>query len=376
MNKTITWKLTHNSTSRNLTHLISAAIRGGDIMLLGNINGMFKTCGDSNTFFETLIKLVAKLGNRIHMYIDSETNDEMRKDRMTNRLMNKPNVIIHIVRDWTKFKIGEEMKFSGVVMNPPYCSGLHLKILQGVIPAVDFEHGGQIECIHPAAWMQFPTRERPDFMNSLIEDFDMIERKDANEMFDIDGGDLVVTSLKKGGLSFSGNAVSDKFFCCFKYNSRFADNWKIVKSIYEKVVAKCPVGTFKKVMTNNSNSTYSLRMNYARTQTCGEWSKGGTSGSTMKPENCFKITSKLYETACKNSSAACVGFLNFNTEQERYNAWQSYLTKFARFCIAMDESTKLAPYMGNYQQPWDDKRFYEYFELTDEEIAVIEDTIK
>lgn len=368
MNKTITWKLTHNSTSRNLTHLISAAIRGDDIMLLGNINGIFKTCGDSNTFFETLIKLVAKLGNRIHMYIDSETNKEMRKDRMTNRLMNKSNVVIHIIRDWTKFKIGEEMKFSGVVMNPPYCSGLHLKILQGIIPAVDFEHGGQIECIHPAAWMQFPTRDRPAFMNGLIDDFDMIERKDANEMFDIDGGDLVVTSLKKGGLSFSGNAVNDKFFCCFKYNSRFADNWKIVKSIYEKVVAKCPVGTYQNNLTKNPSSNYALQTRYGVFFGTGNHDKNGTAFG--------KVVCTQYKEAIKNNICGHVRFLNFASEQERYNAWQSYLTKFARFCVAMDESTKLAPYMGSYQQPWDDKRFYEYFELTDEEIAVIEETIK
>lgn len=256
----------------------------------------------------------------------------------------------------------EEMKFDVVVMNPPFCNGLHLKILQGIIPAVDFEHGGQIECIHPAAWMQFPTRGRPGFMNDLIDDFDMIERKDANEMFDIDGGDLVVTSLKKGGLSFSGNAVSDKFFCCFKFNSRFADSWKIVKSIYEKVVAKCPVGTYNSMLNKNTNG-FALSTNY------------GVSWDERKGTN-LMVCSPYYNTATQGKLGTHIRFLNFATEQERYNAWQSYLTKFARFCIAMDESTKLAPYMGNYQQPWDDQRFYQHFGLTAEEIWVIENTIK
>lgn len=261
----------------------------------------------------------------------------------------------------------EEMKFDVVVMNPPFCNGLHLKILQGIIPAVDFEHGGQIECIHPAAWMQFPTRGRPGFMNDLIDDFDMIERKDANEMFDIDGGDLVVTSLKKGGLSFSSNAVSDKFFCCFKFNSRFADSWKIVKSIYEKVVAKCPVGTYQSKLTKNPKTNFTLRQNYGMAFSDHN-SNGGCNG--------FRCVRQFFNSCLATTENPHVRFLNFATEQERYNAWQSYLTKFARFCIAMDESTKLVPYMDNYQQPWDDKRFYEYFELTDEEIWVIENTIK
>lgn len=261
----------------------------------------------------------------------------------------------------------EEMKFDAVVMNPPFCNGLHLKILQGIIPAVDFEHGGQIECIHPAAWMQFPTRGRPGFMNDLIDDFDMIERKDANEMFDIDGGDLVVTSLKKGGLSFSGNAVSDKFFCCFKFNSRFADSWKIVKSIYEKVVAKCPVGTYQSKLTKNPKTNFALRQNYGMAFSDHN-SNGGCNG--------FRCVRQFFNSCLATTENPHVRFLNFATEQERYNAWQSYLTKFARFCVAMDESTKLVPYMDNFQQPWDDQRFYQHFGLTAEEIWVIENTIK
>lgn len=261
----------------------------------------------------------------------------------------------------------EEMKFDVVVMNPPFCNGLHLKILQGIIPAVDFEHGGQIECIHPAAWMQFPTRGRPGFMNDLIDDFDMIERKDANKMFDIDGGDLVVTSLKKGGLSFSGNAVSDKFFCCFKFNSRFATNWKIVKSIYEKVVAKCPVGTYQSKLTKNPKTNFALRQNYGMAFSDHN-SNGGCNG--------FRCVRQFFNSCLATTENPHVRFLNFATEQERYNAWQSYLTKFARFCVAMDESTKLVPYMDNYQQPWDDQRFYQHFGLTAEEIWVIENTIK
>lgn len=261
----------------------------------------------------------------------------------------------------------EEMKFDVVVMNPPFCNGLHLKILQGIIPAVDFEHGGQIECIHPAAWMQFPTRGRPGFMNDLIDDFDMIERKDANKMFDIDGGDLVVTSLKKGGLSFSGNAVSDKFFCCFKFNSRFADSWKIVKSIYEKVVAKCPVGTYQSKLTKNPKTNFALRQNYGMAFSDHN-SNGGCNG--------FRCVRQFFNSCLATTENPHVRFLNFATEQERYNAWQSYLTKFARFCVAMDESTKLVPYMDNYRQPWDDQRFYQHFGLTAEEIWVIENTIK
>jgi len=271
------------------------------------------------------------------------------------------------------------MKFDAVVMNPPFCSGLHLKVLKEVIPHVNFNNGGEVVCIHPAAWLQFPTRERntvdkkgnpvPHFMNGLISGFDMVERKDANEMFDINGGDLVVTSLKKDGLSFTSDAVNDPQFCCFKFNSRFAANWKIVQSIYNKIIAKCPVGTLRSKFVKTPISTYPLRCQPEAHACDAHTHDPNGTGS-------FMVVSKHYNTILNSAVGTNVRFLNFATEQERYNAWQSYLTKFARFCVAMDESTKLAPYMDNYQQPWNDQRFYQHFGLSDTEIWVIENTIK
>ena len=60
-------------------------------------------------------------------------------------------------------------------------------------------------------------------MNNRIDNFQIIDRKEANEMFDIDEGDLVIsTFVKKGqGKSFNGSPVTDPQFCCFKFNSRF-----------------------------------------------------------------------------------------------------------------------------------------------------------
>ena len=108
------------------------------------------------------------------------------------------------------------MKFDYAIVNPPYCSGLHLKILKDLMPLSD-----NIVCIHPANWLQFPTRQRPAFMNSRIGEFQIIDRKEANEMFDIDGGDIVISTFVKDGQSFKGSPVTDSLFCCFKFNSRF-----------------------------------------------------------------------------------------------------------------------------------------------------------
>lgn len=370
----INWKLKRNTACGNVVFAINNAIKGHSIALMGNIYNMTATENDSNTIRFSLVN-AAKRGVHVHIYVEQYVADAMRQNRIVNKIMNMQSVVIHIVRDWSKFNLGEEMKFDTIIMNPPFCSGLHLKVLSGVINHVDFKHDGTIVCIHPAAWLQFPSRIRPSFMDGLIESFDMINRKDANEMFGIEGGDLVVTTLGKDGDSFTGNAAEDKNFCCFKYNSQFTNTWKIVKSIYDKVITKYSQGNFDLQLNKITTSNYPLRI--CITHNTVKYPIGtGKTGGVIKLEDAFKITSKHYTTATKTTVAAGVKFLNFNTENERKNAWASYLTKFTRFCIAMDESTKLAPYMNDYTKPWDDKRFYEYFGLTDEEIDVIEKTIK
>ena len=145
------------------------------------------------------------------------------------------------------------------------------------------------------------------------------------------------------------------------------NHWKTVKSIWEKVEAKNPIGKIRG-MFSKTPSGFSLR--------CLPEANVSSSGGHDKNATNRGLVSYNYETVKSTAHATNVRYLNFNTEEERYNAWQSYLTKFARFCICMDESTKLAPYMNNYTQPWDDQRFYEYFGLTQPEIQLIETVIK
>ena len=187
------------------------------IAIVGTVDSLIFTDGMLNTIFDDLFTFLSSAGNKLEFFVDQKTADEMRKMSRQNWLMNRQNVIIHIIGDWNKWSPGElEMKFDAIVANPPYCAGLHLKILQDLMLLSD-----NIVCIHPASWLQFPTRQRPAFMNGRIGDFQIIDRKEANEMFNIDGGDIVISTFVKDGLSFNGSPVTDPQFCCFKFNSRF-----------------------------------------------------------------------------------------------------------------------------------------------------------
>ena len=148
--------------------------------------------------------------------------------------------------------------------------------------------------------------------------------------------------------------------------------WEIAKSIYNKIISKCPIGYFRSKLKHQPSSAYALRLCPARnTVQAPSGVEKGKSESAA-----FIILSKDYNIAKRQTLAASVVFLDFNTETERYNAWQSYLTKFARFCVMLDESTKLAPYMDDYTEPWTDERFKQYFGLTDIEWQLIDTVIK
>lgn len=144
------------------------------------------------------------------------------------------------------------------------------------------------------------------------------------------------------------------------------NQYEIVRSIWKKIQEKNMV--IKPYLTKLPQSNFALQTRYGVYFGEGEHDPNGTAS--------FKLVCTQYNSAIQNHVCGHVRFLNFNTEEERYDAWQSYLTKFARFCICMDESTKLAPYMGDYTEPWTDERFKQYFELTDIEWQLIDTVIK
>ena len=186
----------------------------GNIAIVGNVMNSYMTEGKINSLFKKLYSV----GNKVYGFLNQERKDAMEQDARTKCLLSKGN--INIVVDWKQFKFGADMKFTGIILNPPY-GNLHLPILKDSLEHADWEHDAQVVCIHPANWLQFPTRERPDWMNGKMKDFYIIDRKTASNLFDIDSGDLVISEFCKNGKSFQIDPANDPEFCCFKFNSRF-----------------------------------------------------------------------------------------------------------------------------------------------------------
>ena len=236
------------------------------------------------------------------------------------------------------------MKFDFAIMNPPYDHNLHLKFLEKVIKVA-----GKTVNISPISWLQFPTREKPEFLMKHAEYFNILDRNDSNNAFGIDMGMNIAVGV------FTGKEQ--------EYQVKWYDYHpfgKHIYSIYKKITGKeTPV---TKEMTTNPQSEYTLRLCITR-RFVTECAEGRLEGS-RDPKKFFTIVSRNYDTMKRKDLSGGIHFLNFNTENERDNAWNSFMTLFVRFCIAMDESVKLCPYMGDYTEPWTNARFCEYFSIT------------
>lgn len=240
------------------------------------------------------------------------------------------------------------MKFSYAIMNPPYHRNLHLKFLEKVIKVT-----GKTVNISPVRWLQDPFGERPKFMNGHIESFEFVPRAMANAAFAINEGDLSIDCFCENGKSFTNNPLDDEF-CCFKYTEKYND-WRVAKSIFQKLMQKNILYSLRDATVKNG-FTFPLKYFTTRYATSGHNDNGGNNG--------FRIVSKNYSTAIEVSDAAGIKYLNFGSEKERKNAYDSFNTTFARFCIAITESLKMSPYMGDYTKPWTNARFCEYFGIT------------
>ena len=95
------------------------------------------------------------------------------------------------------------MKFDHIIMNPPYCRNLHLKILNEAI-----NHSDDIVNLSPIRWLQDPLVEykrNSDFkkfteIRERIESIEIIDAKDACAMFSaLFNTDLGVYHITKVG---------------------------------------------------------------------------------------------------------------------------------------------------------------------------------
>ena len=240
------------------------------------------------------------------------------------------------------------MKFDHIIMNPPYCRNLHLKILNEAVM-----HSDDVVCIHPARWLEDalwkekPSSDRKKFSH-LVGHINSVTLLNSKSFGDEVGlhGDVAIINYTVN----STNKINE-------YSIKFTD---FTQSIFLKIKNKC--GYIKNYLDNTK--PYKLNI-------------PGVHGH-IDCNDFYELTSKDYNTALNVKEGPYV--VSFNSENERKNFHSSTLLNLYKF---WNEFTKIgvhpnlnAPWLGDYTRKWTDEDCCKLFDLDDEQTNFICNILK
>ena len=263
------------------------------------------------------------------------------------------------------------MKFDCIIMNPPYNRNLHLKILNESI-----HHSDDIVNLSPIRWLQDPLAEykrNSDFkrfteIRERIESIDIIPLSEAQKAFSIEiFSDLGVYHINKDGGFDTSNF--------WKLTRTPAQVMMLSKLMYLKDsiadhIEKNKRDSIRVPLTDiggnrGYRNVYKELAYVIDGQKNGvDWTKCKNMGGYEKPEGCPLPLS-----------------IKFNTTTEAQNFYDSFFTRFYTWLCNITKmnqnlAPKLLPWLDDYTHPWTDDDLYKYFNLSEDEIRIIESEIK
>ena len=243
-------------------------------------------------------------------------------------------------------------------MNPPYDGQLHLKIFEEA--SKHLSKDGVCVSLSPTPWLAKFNVNRPmakyrKVFNGKIKTIETVDHATANAMFG------------------TGNAIEELGIYVVKNDDsapidlmKYGFNNDVEKSLYDKI----------------SKTTTEKCLTFSQ---CISQGKGSQGGKLVKDYEVNVYTWHSGKT-CKdaviridNKKRSFV--LYFNSQVEHDNFINSLDTVFMNWYYRMfivPGDCKIRNYMfimSDYTQPWDDTRFYKFFNIMPEEQKIIEETI-
>ena len=256
-------------------------------------------------------------------------------------------------------------------MNPPYCRNLHLKILNEAVANSD-----DVVNLSPIRWLQDPLADRKkgsdfkkfDNVRNHIESIDIISASEANDAFSIE----IFSDLGVYHLNNSGGFNTKDFWKTVRTPAQVMMLNKLMQlkdSIADHTEKNKRDGIRVPLADIGGNRGYrnvykELAYVIDGHKDGKDWTKCKNMGGYEKPEGCPLPLS-----------------IKFNTVVEAQNFYDSFFTKFYTWMCNITKAQQhlnpgLLPWLGDYTHPWTDKDLYEYFNLTPEEINIIESEIQ
>ena len=263
------------------------------------------------------------------------------------------------------------MKFDHIVMNPPYCRNLHLKILNEAICYSD-----DIVNLSPIRWLQDPLAERKcnsDFnkfknIRDHIESIDIISSIEAHDAFSIE----IFSDLGVYHLTDTGGFNTKEFWKTVRTPAQVMMLNKLMQlkdSVADHTEKNKRDGIRVPLTDIGGNRGYrnvykELAYVIDGCKDGKDWTKCKNMGGYEKPEGCPIPLSIKFKTVVEAQNFYDIFFTKFYT-------WLCNITKAQQHL-----NPGLLPWLGDYAHEWADKDLYEYFNLTPEEISIIESEIQ
>ena len=330
------------------------------LMSIGNVDCLAKLMSLNKNAKYTVVE-----NSRIIKCLSTLFNNELSIESIASNGLDLYNMIKRL-----------GMKFDRIVMNPPYQRNLHLKILAEAIKHL--KDDGTCVNLSPVLWLEDPHAHMKSksnlvkFDNSIVnkcEQLDVVDKDTANQLFNTGlFANLGIYVCKK-----NAKGIDSKNF----WKRNFED-WEI--EVFDKVYA---LKTHIEDKCEN-NKRDGIRVPIAFI--------AGNRGTLPIYKDIAYVVDGMKDgkdwTKCKNNGGyekkegIPIPFsIKFNTENEAQNFYDSWKTTFSRWLsrrFLFDQHIQLQflPWMENYTQPWDNARFYKFFNITSEEQKIIEETME
>jgi hypothetical protein len=256
------------------------------------------------------------------------------------------------------------MKFDVAIMNPPYDRNLHLKILEKVIPVAD-----KVINISPVRWLQDPLakyKKNSDYnkfeesISKKIESLDIVSAKSANVLFDaIFGMDLAIYKCNNSATVSIDYTQNNIILRVVQYMIKNHATFDYNKKDGVRIRVKQIIGG----RSGGSGERNKVRLCELR----------NCLGQPLVFTDGLLDGKKWHEHYRKNQySKTTDGItcsIQFNSTAEADNFFASVNTQFYKYIHynvvhGMQVEERKILFMQDYTQPWDDKRFCDYFNIT------------
>lgn len=285
--------------------------------------------------------------------------------------------IIHTNLDYKKFEnnhsaaymsvleelYNKKLKFTKIIMNPPYDGNFHLKLVSTAMRLSD-----DIINLSPIRWLQDPLAEyksgsdwsKFNNIRTHIESLNEIKAEDAQDMFESGQYENlgVYHITKKGGLR-----LSPKPF--------------ISQVLFDKVNLPTYQGKYK--------SLYDVRSPEGEPDYTKPFIKMSFAHGHVGSSDWYDIISRKLGV-CTNKSVTggkklTASFtFNFDTQEEVENFFNYCNTDFVKACNGNVKTNirwpgYAIPFMPTYSHPWTDEMLFEYFGIKQNEAKEIKDEL-